>query len=115
MKWDCLVVIVAQYRNWQMSPKGEVEVFDEETTPPKLVGVYRNVSDCVEGCLSVIAEYGPGDGVPDNVKGDGPVESVTVFAAEFGSPPGHGKRVGSLPLCGSRADFDALLRKELAS
>lgn len=115
MKWDCLVVIVAQYRNWQLTPKGEVEVLDEETTSPKLVGVYRNVSDCVEGCLSTISEYGPGEDVPENVKGDGPVESVTVFAAEFGAKPGEGKRVASLPLSGSRSDFDALLRKELAS
>lgn len=115
MKWDCLVVIVAQYKNWQMSPKGEVEVLNDETTSPKLVGVYRNVSDCVDGCLSVIEEYGPGEEIPERVKGDGPVESVTVFATEFGAKLGEGKRIADLPLSGNRADFDALLRKELAS
>jgi hypothetical protein len=107
MKWDCLVIIAANYRNWRMGDNGEVEVLDEETGSPKFVGVYRNVEDCANACFSFISE--------DTEVGDGPVESVKVFAAEFGGRPGDGKQIAYLPLTGNRTDFIAEIRKGLES
>jgi hypothetical protein len=108
MKWDCLVVIAANYRHWKVGDDGQVEVLDEETSSPKTVGVYRNVEDCANACFSFILEEG-------EVGENGPVESVTVFAAEFGAKPGAGKKVAYLPLSGNRVDFIEEIRKGLES
>ncbi len=116
-----MVVMAAHYSSWTRSSLGDIRINSEETGYPSLVGVYTRVENCAKACYSFIDEF---EVFADDC-GDceGPVESVTVYAAELGAPVGRGphgsqgygagREVAKLPLSGSRAEFEKKLRKAL--
>lgn len=103
---DVLVVIAHSYIDFDGPDEdGDFEAQSEDTGAPRVVGVYVTVTHAAEACYSFIHEH---EVSVDDPYG-GPLESVSVYAVPIGAAPGSGRHLASLPLSGSRRDFEAKL------
>ena len=106
---DVLAVFAHHYVNWEDNGTDaggdrDLDVHDEETGAPRLVGVFTTIRDAADACYTFITTHEADEEDPYG----GPIESVAVYGATLNSV-GSGRHLASLPLNGDKVSFEKAL------